>query len=551
MLRKRKVVIVGGGSAGWMTAAYLNGALNNKGKNQRVEITLVESPDLPRISVGEATIPSMRHLLSVVGVDEMDFMRVTQASFKQSIKYVNWLNNDHSFYHHPFSRLTPQPIDNSASLWLQSDKKIPFMETCSIQPLVCEMGLAPRALGQLGNRAPLQYAFHMNAQKFADYLTDFSVARGVTHICANLLDAKMKSDHHIQSISLDNGDTLEADLFVDCTGFKAKLIEEKLKVGWEDCSQWLICDRAVTMHVPYDTHYPGSVRPYTTSTALSNGWVWDIPMRDRRSIGYVHSSNYISEDDAKAELRKYQGKDCDDLPIRTIHFKVGRRHEPWKGNCIAIGLSAGFVEPLESTGLYLSDLGVITLAEYFSFKDEHNETMSARYNRIMANRYYEILDFINMHYCMTQRSDTEFWQEAQKPERINPRLRAKLKYWNIKPPSRSDFEDGCFDTTQNQPMPSDMHGPDTRPSVDSGNLWNHQSYECILYGMGFWQKQSNEYFGPIRPPLNIHPAIIEGLRSAKANLPPHAIWLQQHLGMANYKPAYKPAGWLLETQPSR
>jgi tryptophan halogenase len=551
MSRKRKVVIVGGGSAGWMTAAYLNGALNNKGKNKTVEISLVESPDIPRISVGEATIPSMRHLLSVVGVDEVDFMRVTQASFKQSIKYVNWVQNDNTFYHHPFSRLTPQPIDNSADLWLQSNQKIPFMETCSIQPLVCEMGLAPRALGQTGNRAPLQYAFHMNAQKFADYLTDFSVARGVEHIKANLDSVDMRCEEYIQSITLDTGQELQADLFVDCTGFKAKLIEEKLQVGWEDCSKWLLCDRAITMHIPYDTHYPGEVRPYTTATALSSGWVWDIPMRDRRSVGYVHSSHYISAEKAKAELFKYQGPGCEELETRTVNFKVGRRHEPWKGNCVAIGLSAGFIEPLESTGLYLSDLGVVTLAEHFSYKDEHNKAMSTRYNRILANRYYEILDFINMHYCMTQRSDTEFWREVQKEERINPRLKAKLDYWKIKPPSHSDFEDGCFDIMHNVMMPRDKHGPDIRPSVDSGSLWNHQSYQCILYGMGFWKKESDERFGINRPNLNIHPAIIEGLKGAKQNLPPHAMWLQQHLGMKSYPTSYKPQGWRLEKQPTR
>lgn len=550
-MKKRKVVIVGGGSAGWMTAAYLNGALNNKGKKQVVDITLVESPDIPRISVGEATIPSMRHLLAVVGVDEIDFMRATQASFKQSIKYVNWVNNDHSYYHHPFSRLTPQPIDNSADLWLQSDQKIPFMETCSIQPLVCEMGLAPRAIGQLGNKAPLQYAYHMNAQKFADYLTDFSIKRGVHHVLANLVNVDMHDKNTIGSIHLDNGDSISADLFIDCTGFKAKLIEEKLNVGFEDCSQWLLCDRAITMHVPYDTHYPGMVRPYTTATALNNGWVWDIPMRDRRSIGYVHSSKFTNENDAKAELFNYQGPGCEEIPTRTVNFKVGRRHEQWKGNCVAIGLSAGFIEPLESTGLYLSDLGVVTLAEHFSFDDSHNALMATRYNRIMANRYYEILDFINMHYCMTNRTDTPFWQEVQKPERINPRLAAKLAYWQIKPPTHSDFEDGCFDVALNQYLDTNQHGADNRPPVDSGQLWNHQSYQCILYGMGFWKEQSKQRYGDTRPPLAIHPAIIEGLKGAKANLPSHAAWLQQHLGMSSYPTTALPDGWTKEKQPTR
>lgn len=547
----RKVVIVGGGSAGWMTAAYLNGAINQRGNRPTIDITLVESPDTPRISVGEATIPSMRHLLSVVGVDEMDFMRATNATFKQSIKYVNWVHNDSRYYHHPFSRLTPQPIDNSADLWLRSDQKIPFMETCSIQPLVCDMGLAPRQLNQLDNKSPLQYAYHMNAQLFADYLTDFSVKRGVKHIWANLVDMSMRDEQNIESIKLDNGETLTADLFIDCTGFRAKLIEQQLNVGFEDCSQWLLCDRAITAHVPYDSHYPGEVRPYTTATALSNGWVWDIPMQDRRSIGYVHSSKFISEDDARRELFAYQGGDCEKLETRTVHFKVGRRHETWKGNCVAIGLSAGFIEPLESTGLYLSDLGVVTLAEHFPFKDEHNQVLSTRYNRIMMNRYYEILDFINMHYCMTKRTDTEFWKEVQKPERINPRLRAKLEFWKIKPPTHSDFEDGCFAVELNKDLTGNEHGPDTRPSVDSGNLWNHQSYQCILFGMEYWQKEADERFGSVRPPLAIHPAIINGLRFAKNNLPPHAKWLQSHIGMDSYTRAYTPSGWQKEKAPQR
>ncbi|MFW8591941.1 tryptophan halogenase family protein [Glaciecola sp. 2405UD65-10] len=550
-MKKRNLVIVGGGSAGWMTASYLNGALNNKGETPRVNITLVESPNIPRISVGEATIPSMRHLLAVVGVDELDFMRATQASFKQSIKYVNWVNNDHSFYHHPFSRLTPQPLDNSAEKWLQSDQKIPFMETCSIQPLVCEMGLAPKALGQTGKKAPLQYAYHMNAQKFADYLTDFSTKRGVKHIFANLESVEMKDSTTIKSVLLDNGDTLEADLFVDCTGAKALLIEKQLDVGFEDCSQWLLCDRAVTMHVPYDTHYPGMVRPYTTATALSNGWVWDIPMRDRRSVGYVHSSQFISEEDAKKELIKYQGENCEDLDIRTVNFKVGRREQAWKGNCVAIGLSAGFVEPLESTGLYLSDLGVVALAEHFPFDDAHNEVLSTRYNRILSNRYYEILDFINMHYCLSKRDDTAFWKEVQKPEHINPRLKAKLAYWTIKPPTHSDFEDGCFELIQNEVKSTEHQGLDIRQPVDTGQLWNHQSYQCILFGMGFWQQEAKERFGENRPKLNIHNAIIEGIYGAKSNLPPHVKWLQAHLGMKTYSPAYVPHGWRLEKQPAR
>ena len=261
----RRVVIVGGGSAGWMAASYLNGALNGNQKGarraQKVHITLVESPDIPRISVGEATIPSMRHLLSVIGVEEGDFMRATDATFKQSIKYVNWAQRDNSFYHHPFSRYQNFPLDNSGSDWLASDRSIPYMETVSAQPIICEMGRAPLMMQPWDMGSPLTYAFHMNAQKFADYLRDFSVARGVVHIQQNIIEVTQRDNGFIASIKTDGGENIHGDLFVDCTGFRAKLIGEVMDVGVEDCSQWLMCDRAVTMHIPYDSHYPGMGRP--------------------------------------------------------------------------------------------------------------------------------------------------------------------------------------------------------------------------------------------------------------------------------------------------
>lgn len=542
VMQKPKLVIVGGGSAGWMTAAYLNGALNRRGEDPRVEITLLESPDTPRISVGEATIPSMRHLLAVVGVDEMEFMKVTEATFKQSIKYVNWVHNDNSFYHHPFSSMRLQPIDYAGRDWLQSDRSIPFMETCSVQPLVCEWGRAPQMFGEWRMGARLNYAYQMNAQKFADYLRDFSTARGVTHISANMAAVSKHPNGDIAAVTTDQGQRLEADLFVDCTGFRALLLEQQMGVGYQDFKQFLLCDRAVTMHVPYDRFYPGMVRPYTTATALSNGWIWDIPMQSRRSIGYVHSSDFINEADAEKEMRAYQGPGCEDLPCRFIPFKAGRRLQQWQGNCVAIGLSGGFIEPLESTGLYLSDLGAVLLAEHFPWRREDQAVLAERYNRLMANRYFEILDFINMHYCLTKRTDTEFWRTVQQKEHITERLQAKFEFWRHKPPSAHDFQDQWF-----MQMPTEAIAgaqQDQRPVTDTGGLWNHESYECIMYGMDALRDECDQWFGTQRPPTKVHPAIMQRLKMAHQMLPPHALWLQRVLGMAEYPTATKPAGWV-------
>jgi tryptophan halogenase len=533
-MQPKRVLIVGGGSAGWIAAAYLNAALNRDGE-QRAHITLVESPDVPRIAVGEATIPNIRHILSVIGIDEIEFMRAVDGTFKQSIRYVDWVHNRGDYYHHPFSRFRPTPLDRSGRRWLVSDRSIPFMETVSAQPIICELGLAPRPLPQGSLSTPLNYAFHMNALKFADYLRDFSTQRGVMHHLDHVTRIDTAENGHLRAVETRGGLRLEADLFVDCTGFAGLLIEKTLGVGFVDCSQWLLCNRAIQMHVPYGHYYSGRVKPYTTATALSAGWVWDIPLQDRRSLGYVHSSAYIDEDAAAAELRAFEGEHASELPVRTVHFKVGHRSQPWTGNCVAIGLAGGFIEPLESTGLYLSDLASVMLAEHFPSGDDMSP-LAFRFNRIMLSRFYEILDFINMHYCLTQREDTEFWRTVRSPARVNDRLRAKLEFWRTKPPSHADFEDQFFlDQTPTVPFGA----TDTRPLIDTAALWNHESYEAILYGMDFMAAEYAARAGTARGRPQMLKTVVDLLYEARSKLPPHEIWLQRVLGMPQYATSQK------------
>ncbi|MCR9078918.1 MAG: tryptophan 7-halogenase [Hyphomonadaceae bacterium] len=543
---KRRILIVGGGSAGWMSAAYLNGALNQRGEKPTVDITLVESPDVPRISVGEATVPSIQHVLSVIGVDEVEFMKAADASYKQSIRYQNWLHNDQSFYHHPFSRYRVQPIDRSGPDWLQSDRSIPFMETVSAQPVICDLARAPRMLGRWDMGAPLSYAFHMNAQKFADYLRDFSTARGVNHQFANVTDVNVAESGSITSVTIDSGERLEADLFIDCTGFRAKLIGEALDVPYEDYSQWLMCDQALVARIPYEDYYPGLVRPYTTATALSSGWIWDIPQQDQRSIGYVHSSAFIDPESAERELRAYEGAHASDIDTRLIKFRVGQRSKAWHTNCIAIGLSGGFIEPLESTGLYLCDLAAVMLAEHFPYSDNMMEAMAFRFNRLIYNRYLEILDFINMHYCLSRRTDSAFWREVQKPERITDRLKAKFEYWKIKPPSASDFEDQFLPTFSSPVQTAPATGTDSRSAVDTAGLWNHESYEAIMYGMHFCGAPLESPEASAPKPV-VRSQIIERLKQAQTKLPPHELYLNRVLGMPEFRySGYQPPGWAMD-----
>jgi len=515
-----------------MCAAYLDSVLNSLGPG-RVGISLVESPNVPRIGVGEATIPSINHILTTVGIGELEFLKRVDGTFKQAIKYDRWLTGKDDAYYHAFGRYRSGPVDTSALDWLRSDRSIPFAETISAQPMICDSCLAPKMLGAWDMGTPFIYAYHMNAQKFADYLCELSVSRGVRHYRDHVTEVELSESGDIAAVKTEGGERLEADLFVDCTGFAGLLIEKALGVGWVDCSQWLLCDRAVTMHVPYECHYPGYVRPYTTATALSAGWVWEIPLQDKRSLGYVHSSAYLEVEAAERELRAFEGGHAEDLESRVVPFKVGHREKAWARNCVAIGLAGNFIEPLESTGLYLSDLAAVMLAEHFPW-GEDLEPLAYRFNRILANRFYEILDFINLHYCLTRRTDTAFWREVQRPERIHDRLKAKLAYWRVKPPSPADFEDQWFPGQPQTPLPSAGLPGDHRPPVDTGDLFGLESHEAILYGMDFLHEECDAWYGSSRPASQPAPAILNRLAAAPRKLPPHALWLQQVAGMPPY-----------------
>ena len=531
-MKARRVLIVGGGSAGWMTAAYLDAVLNGAGPIP-VDIALIESPDVPRIGVGEATIPSINHILAAIGIDEVEFMKRVDGTFKQAIKYVNWLDGQGESYYHAFGRYRESPYDVSSLNWLMSDRSLPFSETISAQPVICEKFFAPKMNGQWDMGAQFTYAFHMNALKFADYLCEIATSRGVKHHRDHVVDVEMAENGDIAALRTRGGDRLEADLFIDCTGFASVLIEKKLGVGWVDCSQWQLCNRALTLQVPYEHNYPGYVRPNTLATALSAGWVWEIPLQNRRAWGYVHASEFISDDDAEKELRAFAGPLGDAFETRMVPFKVGYRTKTWVQNCIAVGLSAGFIEPLESTGLYLSDLAAVMLTEHFPYGGDM-APLAFRYNRIISNRFHEILDFINMHYCLTRRTDTEFWREVQRPERINDRLKAKLDFWRIKPPSPADFEDQWFPGQPDTPLPSSGLPGDHRSPVDTAGIFTLSSYEAILYGMDFLSAECDQWFGKNRPASQVPSGILKRLQVAPQKLVPHDVWLQRFCGMPDY-----------------
>jgi tryptophan halogenase len=360
-----------------------------------------------------------------------------------------------------------------------------------------------------------------------------ATAKGIACYAEDLASIDMTQAGNISAIVTGGGSRLDADLFVDCSGSAALLIGKQLGVDWHDCSRWLLCDRAATVQVPYDLHYPGIVRPYTTATGLSAGWVREIPLRDRRSLSYVYSGQFIDNRQAEIELRQFEGSHSAALNVDFNDFAVGHRENAWAGNCIAMGSASSSIEPLESTDLYMTSLAAAMLAEHFPYGDDL-APLAFRFNRIMTNRFYEILDFVNLHYCLTRRADSDFWNEVRRPERINDRLRAKLEFWQQKPPSRSDFEDQFFPGQSDLSMQSSRQPGDHRSPVDTAGLWGYENYEMLLYGMDFLNEDCDDLFGPDRPDPEVPRDVTERLAMAPQKLPPHDLWLKRVFGMPDY-----------------
>lgn len=380
-----RVLVVGGGSAGWITAAYLDAVLNGVGTPKSVLVGLIESEKIGRIGVGEATIPTIKRTLQRIQIPERVFMDAADATFKQAIRFDNWLHEDHSYYH-PFDRLTATQFDRHGLRWLMSDRSLPYADTVTPQTKLCDEGLAPKRAEDGDYQGNIAYAYHMDAEKFAETLRDLAKSRGVQHMIDDVVEVEQADDGSIAAVKTESGQRIEADLFVDCSGFARLLIGKTLGAEFESYKDWLLCDGAIAMRVPYDVYPQKNVRPYTTATALSSGWVWDIGLSDRRGTGYVFSSDFLSPEEAEAELKAHEGPHAADLPARYLKFNSGRIQTPWVKNCVAIGLAAGFLEPLESTGLYFVEEGVDYLCELFPHFGRMEE-LRALYNHRMRQRY--------------------------------------------------------------------------------------------------------------------------------------------------------------------
>jgi tryptophan 7-halogenase len=457
----KAVVIVGGGTAGWLTAGIIAARHRARMQAGSFSVTLIESPNVKIIGVGEGTWPTMRASMERMGVSETDLFRECDAAFKQGGKFAGWTTGaaDDAYYH---PLMLPQGFAqlNLVPHWMHAGRGHSFCDFVTPQGVLCDEGLAPKLITSPEYRALANYSYHLDAGKFAPFLARHCRERlGVQHVLADVVQVNQCESGDIESLLTPQAGEISGDLFIDCSGFSALLIGKALGVPFEDCSDTLFCDTALATQVPYDTP-DAPMASQTISTAQDAGWIWDICLPTRRGVGYVYSSRHSSEEDARATLRRYIGPQHE-LEARKIPIRSGHRRTFWKNNCIAVGLAGGFLEPLESSAIVLVELSAKLIAEQMPANREIMDIVAKRFNEVTLYRWGRIIDFLKLHYVLTQRTDTAFWRDNVDPATVPERLEELLKLWKYHPPWFFDE----FDRLE--------------------EVFPAASYQYVLYGMGF------------------------------------------------------------------
>jgi hypothetical protein len=433
-----RIVIAGGGTAGWMSACRLGAWASST--RRKLDITLVESPDIPTVGVGEGTWPTMRDTLAEIGIDEGEFLRSCDASFKQGSRFDGWRTGrgDDSYFH-PF---TPPPAVRDprqlVAAWKSGGGS--FAQAISAQQDVAQASLAPRQRSMPPYAGALNYAYHLDAGKFAELLRRHAVGLlGVTHISDTIVSVEAGPDNEIAAIHMRSGRRITGDLFIDCSGHSALLIKGHCGSEWIDRSAQLFNDRALAAQVPVE---PGSaIASQTIATAHRAGWIWDIALPGRRGIGCVYSSKFIEDSEAEQILANYIAAAlpaAGEVKPRRLAFPTGHRTRFWSGNCLAIGLSSGFIEPLESSAIVLVELSLRALIENFPSDRATMGLVADRFNDLFTTRWGRIVEFLKLHYVLSERSEP-YWQAQRDPTTFPARLAGLLELWRQLPPSTYDL----------------------------------------------------------------------------------------------------------------
>jgi 2-polyprenyl-6-methoxyphenol hydroxylase-like FAD-dependent oxidoreductase len=493
----RRIVIVGGGTAGWMAAAPLAQRLG-----ARCEVTVVESPEIGTIGVGEATLPTIRFFNRALGLDEADFVRKTQASYKLGIEFRDWGHVGNRFFH-GFGDFGPPVNGGSPHMpWLRLAREFDAMPALEHWSMASVMARQLKFTPPVGTRPGLtdaySYGFHFDAGLYAAYLRDYATARGAKRVEATITGVDQHPETgFITALRLRDGRSVEGDLFIDCSGFRGLLIEGALTAGYEDWSDWLPCDSALAVpcaRVP-------ALTPYTRATAKGAGWTWRIPLQHRTGNGHVYSSAFTSDDAARRDLLDGLDGEALDAP-RQLRFVTGRRKKSWVKNCVAVGLSAGFVEPLESTSIHLIETAVGKLLELWPDRDFRPE-LADEFNRVMGLRYESVRDFIILHYKLTKRDDTDFWRHC-----------AAMAI-----PDSLGHQIALFRETG-------------RVTILDRDGFAEPSFVAMLFGLGVTPKRYDPFVdGVDLRQLHGHFAGLRDLiAQTVAQMPDHGAWLARHAG---------------------
>jgi tryptophan halogenase len=465
-----KIVIVGGGTAGWLAANHLGKQFKD---NSDVTVTLIESPDIPPIGVGEGTVPNIRKTLQSFGISETEFIRSCDATFKQSIKFVNWMDKSNkgkdNFFHHLFD--IPSKLGGDLTkYWLMDKTSQHYADMVSPQHNACELNKAPKTISTPEYQAPLGYAYHLNAAKFANLLSQNANEKyGVVHLKTNVISVNKNKEGEIASLVTAELGELDFDFYIDCTGFESLLIDKSLNVSFIEKSKELLVNTALVAQVP--TEAVDEIPPYTIATAHQAGWIWDIALTERRGVGFVYSSNHMSDEEAKAKLSYYLGPKHSKLVFRKLPMKVGHREKFWHKNCVALGLAQGFLEPLEATSILLTDFAASFLSARFPDTKEQMISLEKRFNHVMGYAWDRVVDFIKLHYCISDRTDSAFWLDNKKSETIPASLKKRLSLWERFVPEKEDF-------------------------FSKFEVFDYDNYLYLLYGMNYQtkpEKQSKSY----------------------------------------------------------
>ena len=453
----QQILIVGGGTAGWLTAAFLARTLGTAAGG--VQVTLVESSEIGTIGVGEGTFPSIRGTLNAIGLDEARFLRECDATFKQGVTFADWARIGERYFH-PFNPPSQRPgAPELMPYWLLGEAGARlFADAISMQQRVVDAARAPKRPGDADWMGPMNYAYHFDAGKFATLLATHAQSLGVRRVIATVERVALDAQGHVAAVHTREHGALAADLYVDCTGFRAALIGDALGAPRKPLGDVLFVDRALAMQVPY----PAANTPIASSTiatAHAAGWTWDIGLQQRRGVGYVYSSRHSDDAAAERTLRRYIGPAADALTPRALKLDVGYRETQWIGNCVAVGLSAGFLEPLESSGIGLIEAAAYLIG-YLLPADGNLAPAARQFNAQMRARFERIVDFLKLHYALTRRDDSAFWRDNADPASWTPTLRDMLERWRCRPPHRLDFV-----------VDLEMYPP--------------SSWQYVLYGMGY------------------------------------------------------------------